>query len=66
MGETPGEREWLRGYEAARSHCLAKGAESALSQKPLVASVAYEAGYDWGLWDYEDANGLPHRRERGA
>lgn len=66
MSETHGEREWTRGYEAARSLCLAKGADLALSQKPPASNAAYEAGYDWGLWDYEDANGLPHRRERGA
>ena len=56
----------MRGYEAARSLCLAKGADLALRQKPPASNAAYEAGYDWGLWDYEDANGLPHHRERGA
>ena len=66
MSETFGERQWLRGYEAARMLCLTKGADSALRQRPPVADAAYEAGYDWGQWDYEDANGLPHRRERGA
>ncbi len=56
----------MRGYEAARSLCLAQGADLALRQKPPTSDTAYEAGYDWGLWDYEDANGLPHSRERGA
>ncbi len=66
MGDSAGEREWLRGYEAARSLCVAVGVEVARSRKPAAANAAYESGFDWGLWDYEDANGLPHSRERGA
>ena len=27
------------------------------------ADCAYIAGYEWALWDYEDANGLSHHRE---
>ena len=26
------------------------------------ADTAYVAGYEWALWDYEDANGLSHDR----
>jgi hypothetical protein len=24
--------------------------------------AAYLAGYEWAVWDYEDANGVPHER----
>lgn len=65
MGEQA-EREWMRGYQAARSLCLAKGVETARGQMASAPSLAFEAGFDWGLWDYEDANGLPHSRDRGA
>lgn len=27
------------------------------------ADSAYVAGYEWALWDYEDANGLSHQRD---
>lgn len=64
----------MRGYEAARTHCLTRGVDAARREGPNVdgagagagASTAYEAGFDWGLWDYEDANGLPHSRRQGA
>lgn len=60
------ERELMRGYQAARSLCLTKGVGGALRERGAVPDPAFEAGFDWGLWDYEDANGLPHVRERGA
>ncbi|MDO9380024.1 MAG: hypothetical protein Q7T56_14350 [Nocardioidaceae bacterium] len=63
-GET--ERQWAAGYEAARTYCLTRGAVHAQHLRPASPSPAFEAGYDWGVWDYEDANGLPHGRERGA
>ncbi|WP_157571876.1 hypothetical protein [Nocardioides alkalitolerans] len=66
MVESAGERQWMKGYEAARSLCLTRGAETAHRQRPLGTDPAYEAGWDWGLWDYEDANGLPHVDDRGA
>lgn len=60
----------MRGYEAARTHCLTRGVDAARRQGPSADdagdSTAYEAGFDWGLWDYEDANGLPHSRREGA
>jgi hypothetical protein len=30
----------------------------------LDADIAYIAGYEWALWDYEDANGLSHDKCR--
>ena len=61
------DRDWMNGYEAARAFCLAKGVDAARVHAPAPSSPAYESGWDWGLWDYEDANGLPHARAgRGA
>ncbi len=65
VGESAAEREWMSGYNAARALCLSKGVEIAQQQRP-DGSAAYESGYDWALWDYEDANGLPHQREQGG
>jgi hypothetical protein len=65
MDSSAGEREWMRGYAAGRAACLAKGADAARQQR-RASSSAFEAGYDWAIWDHEDANGMPHSRERGA
>ncbi|MFY0405456.1 hypothetical protein [Solicola sp. PLA-1-18] len=60
------QQQWAAGYEAARTYCLTRGAVQARHLRPDAPNAAYEAGYDWGVWDYEDANGLPHAREQGA
>lgn len=59
MGEQQAEQEWARGYDAAKTLCLAYGAEPDL---PEGASAAYESGFSWAVFDWLDANGLP----RGA
>jgi len=62
-----GTREWMRGYEAARTACLTRGSATAHHDRPTSPNAAFDSGYDWGLWDYEDANGLPHAgRREGA
>jgi hypothetical protein len=66
MGHEAADREWMKGYEAARALCLSRGSATAHEQRSASVHPVYEAGYDWGLWDYEDANGLPHPRELGA
>lgn len=67
MGGTA-DQDWMRGYEAARALCLTKGPEAAHLHRPKHPNQAHESGWDWGVWDYEDANGLPHsaKVERGA
>lgn len=50
----------MRGYSDGRTLCLTKGVEDARRQAVRRAEPAYEAGFDWALWDFEDANGLPH------
>lgn len=54
-----GEQEYQRGYDTARALCLTVGVEVARERTPTTAGAAYQAGYDWALWDYCDANGLP-------
>lgn len=56
----------MRGYETARVLCLSISVDAARHHKSDSKNPAYESGFDWGLWDYEDANGLPHESERGA
>lgn len=55
----------MAGYNAGRTSALTTGSVDA-GRRWLVeqrgADSAYIAGYEWALWDYEDANGLRHNR----
>lgn len=51
------ETEWMRGYNAARSLCLRHGVEPG---PPEHVTNAYESGFSWAVYDWRDANGLPH------
>lgn len=65
MGEGRGDVQYLAGYNAARNACLRSGSvEDALRwiETHQHADAAYLAGYEWAVWDYEDANGVPHER----
>lgn len=52
----------MAGYNAGRSTCLRTGSSDAgrrwLAESARTAESAYVAGYEWALWDYEDANGI--------
>ncbi|HET6867694.1 MAG TPA: hypothetical protein VFH80_17380 [Solirubrobacteraceae bacterium] len=60
-----GEQQYMAGYNAGRTIALRTGSTEAgrrwLSQHS-GADIAYVAGYEWALWDYENANGLPHEQ----
>jgi hypothetical protein len=62
---TSGEQQYMAGYNAGRTIALRTGSTEAgrrwLSQHS-EADIAYVAGYEWALWDYEDANGLSHEQ----
>jgi hypothetical protein len=64
-GQSEGQRQYDAGYQAGRAACLrtasAAAALAVLEATPDV-SPAYVAGFEWALWDYNDANG--HRTER--
>ncbi|KQW42631.1 hypothetical protein ASC77_23490 [Nocardioides sp. Root1257] len=53
----------MAGYDAGRRLALQAGSSAAgyrwLADHPEVNN-ALIAGYEWALWDYEDANGLVH------
>jgi hypothetical protein len=56
----------MAGYDSGRSLALQTGS-SAAGRRWLAelrdtddAHTAFIAGYEWALWDYEDANGLAH------
>jgi hypothetical protein len=55
----------MAGYNAGRTFALRTGSTEA-GRRWLTshseADLAYVAGYEWALWDYEDANGLSHER----
>ena len=55
----------MAGYTAGRTTALTTGSVEAgrrwLAEHP-AADTAFVAGYEWALWDYEDANGLSHDR----
>ena len=68
--------EFFAGYERGRQTCLTKGPESArgwleaeISRLATLASSsdgkARFEGYAQAVWDYEDANGLPHSIRAG-
>lgn len=60
---TTGEQQYMAGYNAGRTLALQTGTTEAghrwLATHP-DADIAYVAGYEWALWDYEDANGPTH------
>lgn len=45
---------------------ITQGSDLAHRQEPTDVNPAHKAGYDWGLWDFEDANGTtpPPRTRR--
>lgn len=53
----------MAGYEAGRATCLRSGMVSDgrrwLEANQHAADAAFVAGYEWALFDYADANGLP-------
>ena len=57
----------MAGYNAGRACALTTGSLDA-GRRWLAehrdADIAYVAGYEWALWDYEDANGLSHDKGR--
>jgi hypothetical protein len=62
----------MTGYNAGRAACLRTGS-SELGRRWLETGArskgsAYVAGYEWALWDYEDANGRrqPKSSSRGV
>ena len=60
---TKGEQQYMAGYNAGRASALTTGSVEA-GQRWLAEhrsqDAAFIAGYEWALWDYEDANGLAH------
>lgn len=57
----------MAGYNAGRTLALQTGS-SAAGRRWLAehrdsndTDLAFVAGYEWALWDYEDANGLTHK-----
>lgn len=59
---TSGEQQYMAGYDAAQAICVQTGSTEAARRWLELEShrheTAYVAGYEWALWDYEDANGL--------
>lgn len=66
---TPGERQFMAGYNAGRTIALQTGSAAAGHRwlaEHSEADSAFIAGYEWALWDYEDANGLVHGSRTSA
>jgi hypothetical protein len=63
--QSEGQRQYDAGYQAGRAACLRTGsAATALAVLEAQHDVdnAYVAGFEWALWDYNDANGLRNDR----
>jgi len=70
MSDDPRRAETLyfNGYEQGRTICLTKGADAArrwLRQHPRSGDPL-RSGFARALWDWEDANGIPHDPLEGA
>lgn len=65
MDQHDGVRRYDDGYRDGRAACLSTGSSSAarlrLETRPHRDS-AYDAGFEWALWDYDDANGLRNKQ----
>lgn len=64
MASPLAEHRYLTGYQAGRTSCLQSGSSYVGRQWVEAhqhADDAFLAGYEWALWDYEDANGIPHQ-----
>lgn len=69
MAMTRGEQQYMAGYNASRTTALQTGSTEAGRRwvsEHRNADTAYVSGYEWALWDYEDANGLTHTRPASA
>lgn len=62
VANSAGEQRYMAGYNAGRSLSLRTGSSEAgrrwLAESALGSDAAYVAGFEWALWDYEDANGV--------
>jgi hypothetical protein len=62
MATTRAEQQYMAGYNAGRGICLRTGSSEAgrrwVTESARPADSAYIAGYEWALWDYDDANGM--------
>jgi hypothetical protein len=68
-GQSEGQRQYDAGYQAGRAACLrtaSAAAALAVLEAKQDASPAYVAGFEWALWDYNDANGLRATSESSA
>lgn len=64
-GQAEGQRQYDAGYQAGRAACLrtaSAAAALAVLEATRDVSPSYVAGFDWALWDYNDANGLRNER----
>lgn len=64
-GHAEGQRQYDAGYQAGRAACLrtaSAAAALAVLEATRDVSPAYVAGFEWALWDYNDANGLRNER----
>lgn len=64
-GKAHGQRQYDAGYQAGRAACLQTASPTAALaelETQRDVSPAYAAGYEWAIWDYNDANGLSNER----
>ena len=67
MVEQRAEARYLAGYREGRAACLRAGSSDAAHrwiETNQNAEAAFLAGYEWAVWDYEDANGVTRRQGR--
>lgn len=66
---TSAEQRYMAGYDAGRTISIQTGSTEAghlWLTAHSGADAAYIAGYEWALWDYDDAQGFVNIRRPGS
>lgn len=61
MGMMPEAARFDVGYNAGRIACLTAGSSDEVRARlaEMVTDKAFRTGWEWAIFDYDDANGLP-------
>ena len=69
MATTSGVQRYMAGYNAGRTISVQTGSTESgrlWLAEHRDADAAFVAGYEWALWDYDDAQGFVQQRRPGS
>lgn len=68
-GRRPGGKQYVAGYDANGTTCRRTGSSEAarrwLETDSRAHGSTYIDGYEWAVWDYDDASGLRQEPQHG-